>query len=252
MDRALVVKVWFSLYSRKMTSMLKQLGIDYTVPAMDVNLAEARQVFETNFFAVILMCQAFLPLLVKAQGTIVQIGSVAGVRTSIKLLFHVKLQSLQGFHSDIERDGVRSFPTCSARSTMHPRRHYTPSVTLCVSNLLHLGMLSLFVAYRSSSPDGGCHDTELKLPLLSRAASSLASHGRSGCWPQILFIDLLKPSITVASPTARREQCRMMRMRAASWHRSSTALRRGDGCGLGLGGRRSGSGRAIAVGSLGS
>ncbi|GIJ90536.1 hypothetical protein Asppvi_009493 [Aspergillus pseudoviridinutans] len=52
---------------------------DYTVPAMEVDLQEARQIFETNFFAVILMCQTFLPLLLKAKGTIVQIGSISGV-----------------------------------------------------------------------------------------------------------------------------------------------------------------------------
>ncbi|KAB8218202.1 hypothetical protein BDV33DRAFT_176147 [Aspergillus novoparasiticus] len=53
--------------------------IDYTVPAMEVDHAEARATFETNLFAVINMCQTFLPLLKKAQGTIIQIGSVAGV-----------------------------------------------------------------------------------------------------------------------------------------------------------------------------
>jgi Short-chain dehydrogenases of various substrate specificities len=46
---------------------------------MEVELAEVRQTFETNLFAVIAMCQTFLPLLIKAKGTIVQIGSVAGV-----------------------------------------------------------------------------------------------------------------------------------------------------------------------------
>lgn len=52
---------------------------DYTVPAMDVDIFEARAMFETNFFAVVIMCQTFLPLLIKSKGTIVQIGSVAGV-----------------------------------------------------------------------------------------------------------------------------------------------------------------------------
>lgn len=47
---------------------------------MEVELSEARLTFETNFFSVINMCQTFLPLLIKAKGTIVQIGSVAGVR----------------------------------------------------------------------------------------------------------------------------------------------------------------------------
>ncbi|KAM0112148.1 hypothetical protein ACP6JB_002095 [Aspergillus fumigatus] len=51
----------------------------YTVPAMEVDLQGARQILETNFFAVILMCQTFLPLLLRAKGTIVQIGSVSGV-----------------------------------------------------------------------------------------------------------------------------------------------------------------------------
>jgi 1-acylglycerone phosphate reductase len=46
---------------------------------MEVDLAEARAMFETNFFAVISVCQTFLPLLITAQGTIVQVGSVAGV-----------------------------------------------------------------------------------------------------------------------------------------------------------------------------
>jgi len=46
---------------------------------MEADLPEARHTFETNFFSVIHMCKTFLPLLIKAKGTIVQIGSVAGV-----------------------------------------------------------------------------------------------------------------------------------------------------------------------------
>lgn len=46
---------------------------------MEVDLDEARTTFETNFFSVILMCKTFLPLLMKSKGTIVQVGSVAGV-----------------------------------------------------------------------------------------------------------------------------------------------------------------------------
>lgn len=49
---------------------------------MEVELDEARLTFETNFISVISMCQTFLPLLIKAQGTIVQIGSIAGVYLS--------------------------------------------------------------------------------------------------------------------------------------------------------------------------
>ncbi|KKK22386.1 hypothetical protein ARAM_002227 [Aspergillus rambellii] len=54
-------------------------SLDFTVPAVEVDLAESRALFEVNFFAVVHMCQTFLPLLMRAQGTIVQIGSITGV-----------------------------------------------------------------------------------------------------------------------------------------------------------------------------
>ncbi|KAI9719805.1 MAG: hypothetical protein M1812_003294 [Candelaria pacifica] len=52
---------------------------DYTVPALDIEFDEVQQTFETNVFAVMRICQAFSPLLIKSKGTIVQIGSLAGV-----------------------------------------------------------------------------------------------------------------------------------------------------------------------------
>ncbi|KAJ6080003.1 hypothetical protein N7467_009756 [Penicillium canescens] len=59
--------------------LVNNAGRNYTVPAMEVELPEVRSVFETNLFAVITMCQTFLPLLIKAKGTIVQVGSIAGI-----------------------------------------------------------------------------------------------------------------------------------------------------------------------------
>ncbi|ODM21648.1 hypothetical protein SI65_02492 [Aspergillus cristatus] len=59
--------------------LVNNAGRNYTVPAMEADLPEARRTFETNFFSVIHMCKTFLPLLIKAKGTIVQIGSVAGI-----------------------------------------------------------------------------------------------------------------------------------------------------------------------------
>lgn len=55
---------------------------------MDVDIEEARFTFETNFFAVIRICQTFLPLLMKSKGTIVQIGSIAGVSDLYRLCYH--------------------------------------------------------------------------------------------------------------------------------------------------------------------
>lgn len=100
---------------------------DYTVPAMEVELSEARRTFETNFFAVIAMCQTFLPLLIKAKGTIVQVGSVAGVR-------------IWGPPITASTDPDRSSPTCLARSTTPLKPHCTPSATPYESSLLRSGV----------------------------------------------------------------------------------------------------------------
>jgi len=59
--------------------LINNAGRNYTVPSLDLDIEEARATFETNVFAVMRMCQAFAPLLIQAKGTIVQIGSLAGV-----------------------------------------------------------------------------------------------------------------------------------------------------------------------------
>ncbi|KAE9968686.1 hypothetical protein BLS_005130 [Venturia inaequalis] len=65
--------------SGKLDYLVNNAGRNYTVPALDLELSEVEQTFRTNVFAVMMMCKAFAPLLIEAQGTIVQIGSVAGV-----------------------------------------------------------------------------------------------------------------------------------------------------------------------------
>ncbi|PYH47249.1 SDR family oxidoreductase [Aspergillus saccharolyticus JOP 1030-1] len=59
--------------------LVNNAGRNYTVPAMEAELSEIRTTFETNLFSVIYICQIFLPLLIRAKGTIVQVGSVAGI-----------------------------------------------------------------------------------------------------------------------------------------------------------------------------
>ena len=51
---------------------------DYAVPAIEADFSEMESVFTTNFFAVVRLCQTFMPLLRQSQGTIIQVGSVAG------------------------------------------------------------------------------------------------------------------------------------------------------------------------------
>lgn len=49
------------------------------MPALDFEMAELQELFAANVFSVMQMCQAFTPLLIAAQGTIVQTGSLAGI-----------------------------------------------------------------------------------------------------------------------------------------------------------------------------
>lgn len=59
--------------------LINNAGVNYTVPALDIDIAEARSVFDTNVFAVMHITQVFAPLLIEARGTIVMIGSLAGL-----------------------------------------------------------------------------------------------------------------------------------------------------------------------------
>lgn len=49
------------------------------MPATDVTLDGVRSLFETNVFSVMMMCKEFVPLLIAAQGKIINIGSVAAI-----------------------------------------------------------------------------------------------------------------------------------------------------------------------------
>jgi 1-acylglycerone phosphate reductase len=54
-------------------------GVSYIMPALDIDMDEARRIFDVNVFAVMRLCQVFAPLLIGARGTIVMTGSLAGV-----------------------------------------------------------------------------------------------------------------------------------------------------------------------------
>lgn len=64
---------------RGLDFMVNNAGRSYTMPALDVDMDEIRATFETNVFSVMRLVQVFGPLLIEARGTIVMIGSVAGV-----------------------------------------------------------------------------------------------------------------------------------------------------------------------------
>jgi 1-acylglycerone phosphate reductase len=59
--------------------LVNNAGMNYTVPALEVDFDDVAKVFNTNVFSVMRITKEFMPLLIKAKGTVVQIGSVAGV-----------------------------------------------------------------------------------------------------------------------------------------------------------------------------
>jgi 1-acylglycerone phosphate reductase len=54
-------------------------GRNYTVPALDTDPKEVELTFHANVYSVMKLCKAFSPLLVEAQGMIVQTGSLAAI-----------------------------------------------------------------------------------------------------------------------------------------------------------------------------
>ncbi|RDW80595.1 hypothetical protein BP5796_05293 [Coleophoma crateriformis] len=54
-------------------------GAGYGMPLLDTNVAQAKALFDVNVFGVIAVAQAFAPLLIPSKGTIVTVGSVAGL-----------------------------------------------------------------------------------------------------------------------------------------------------------------------------
>src|SRR4051794_27765077 len=49
------------------------------MPLVDADVNEVRKMFEVNVYSLVSVTQAFAPLLIASKGTIVNIGSVAGV-----------------------------------------------------------------------------------------------------------------------------------------------------------------------------
>jgi len=68
-----------ALTGGKLDMLINNAGRRCTMPAVDLDIDDVEACFRTNVFGVMRMCKAFAPLVIAAKGTIVQIGSIAGV-----------------------------------------------------------------------------------------------------------------------------------------------------------------------------
>jgi NAD(P)-dependent dehydrogenase (short-subunit alcohol dehydrogenase family) len=53
-------------------------GLQYVMPTLDLDIEEAKRMYDVNVWGVIAMVQAFAPLVIAAKGSIVNIASIAG------------------------------------------------------------------------------------------------------------------------------------------------------------------------------
>ncbi|KAK9234250.1 hypothetical protein V1525DRAFT_350564 [Lipomyces kononenkoae] len=58
--------------------LVNNAGIGYVMPTLDVEITEAKKVFDVNLWGVLAVTQAFAPLVIAAKGSIVNISSVGG------------------------------------------------------------------------------------------------------------------------------------------------------------------------------
>jgi 1-acylglycerone phosphate reductase len=58
--------------------LINNAGRNHFMPVLDINIGEAKHIFDTNFWGPLAMMQAFAPLVIKAKGTVVNIGSISG------------------------------------------------------------------------------------------------------------------------------------------------------------------------------
>ncbi len=61
---------------RGLNFLVNNSGSGITSPILDTDMEQAKALFEVNFWGVLAMIKAFSPLLIEAQGAVVNIGSI--------------------------------------------------------------------------------------------------------------------------------------------------------------------------------
>jgi 1-acylglycerone phosphate reductase len=63
----------------KLDILVNNAGVQYVMPTLDVDIEKAKEIFETNYWAPLMLVQAFSRMLMKAKGTVVNVSSVGAV-----------------------------------------------------------------------------------------------------------------------------------------------------------------------------
>jgi NAD(P)-dependent dehydrogenase (short-subunit alcohol dehydrogenase family) len=58
--------------------LINNSGVNHFCPTLDIDIEEAKRIFDTNFWAPLNIVKTFIPLVIKAKGSIVNVTSIAG------------------------------------------------------------------------------------------------------------------------------------------------------------------------------
>lgn len=94
-------------------------GSQYVMPVLDVDLAQAKAMYEVNVWGVVAVTQAFAPLVIAARGSIANMASIAGLMYPP---FMGKSRAAAGSQTDTQTLTLRA-----QASTRRPRRRCRPS-----------------------------------------------------------------------------------------------------------------------------
>lgn len=90
-----------------------QSGIAYTMPAIDTDVKAVQRMFDINLFGPMRMVHHFHDMLIHAEGTIVNIGSIGGV---IPFLYGCRFSKIPPIdimiHQNTEKRTLDSFVQC--------------------------------------------------------------------------------------------------------------------------------------------
>lgn len=75
---AAAVAVVQSQAGGKLDILINNSGRNHFSPVLDINLQEAKEIFDINFWGALAVIQNFAPLVVKSRGTFVNVTSVSG------------------------------------------------------------------------------------------------------------------------------------------------------------------------------
>jgi NAD(P)-dependent dehydrogenase (short-subunit alcohol dehydrogenase family) len=62
----------------KLDILINNSGRNHFSPVLDIDIEEAKRIFDINFWGALAVIQAFSPLVIKAQGSLVNITSISG------------------------------------------------------------------------------------------------------------------------------------------------------------------------------